>query len=170
MNHHEQHHWPPGGPDLFVFDNNNRAREGPNGLEHMHPMHPTDGPRHSHQLVNIPSNYDHRFVHRYNAHDYNAKHSLVTAYHLWKASKNQRAITLLNHLWQRMEKTDLPIILGIVNEFVIDHDDCNKFKHFITNNLPHHLRACPEPETNHEHLCALLESIHTRITALENKL
>ena len=69
-----------------------------------------------------------------------------------------------------MTRKNLQIVMGMVNHLVSDSDDCKNFKLFITRNLPKGLQACPAPETKHEHLCALLESIHTRITALENKL
>ncbi len=44
-----------------------------------------------------------------------------------------------------------------------------QFKKFIMQNLPKHLRAsAAETSSSHEqHLCALLESLHSRISALE---
>jgi hypothetical protein len=47
-----------------------------------------------------------------------------------------------------------------------------QFKTFIMQNLPIHLKAsAAETSSSHEqHLCALLESLHSRISALEARL
>ena len=43
-----------------------------------------------------------------------------------------------------------------------------QFKTFIMHNLPQHLKACADLSPQNQHLCALLESLHARLSALAN--
>jgi hypothetical protein len=169
-------HRPPGGPHYPFYNRNSFHADGPieqRTRDHTHPIHGPHVTLTPSYHVNIPENFYEGGNDEYTRLDFDVKDALINAYHAWKRNDFKETKRFLNdNVWRsgRMTRKNLHIVLGIVNEFVVIGDDCKNFKLFITRNLPKGLQSCAAPETNHEHLCALLESIHTRITALENKL
>jgi len=67
---------------------------------------------------------------------------------------------------QRVEKADIGKVKAMVEDILRNEAHGEAFKTFLVQNLPSHLQAS-WPDSSHATICALLESMHNRLTKLE---
>ena len=98
--------------------------------------------------------------------------AILNTYSIWQLSeddspyKDAKAIQTWQRGVQGLDIRDIDIVKGMVQDILGNEPDYGSFITFLIQNLPSHLQAS-WPEPSHATICALLESMHNRLTKLE---
>ncbi len=92
-------------------------------------------------------------------------------YDLWSKEDLHGTVELWRTILMNYSKKNTGIVFDAVSDILQGKENLQEFTLFLRRNLPLHLQSsCITQQQHTQHLCALLESLHSRISALEARL
>jgi hypothetical protein len=108
-------------------------------------------------------------IHEYNALDHKATDEILKAYAQFLHNDRRGTVATWHNLLNEVKitkHTDAHLLFAKIHDMQRRMDEFYRFLHLNS----HHLQSSlPEPQ-HEQQLCALIETLHTRISSLENKL
>ncbi len=103
-------------------------------------------------------------------YDVGFRANIPILYDLWSKKDFKGTVDLWHHLLANVSERNKSLVFGMISDVLPDYGDVQDFIQFLRQNQPGHLQSnCITQPLPTQHFCALLESLHSRISALEER-